>query len=61
MTTRATAMHYLGITPPILLKRDPLPEETAHALRLGLGAGLDPQIHQQFEQRFGIPMVEVWG
>jgi acyl-CoA synthetase (AMP-forming)/AMP-acid ligase II len=61
VATRATAMHYLGIIPPILLKRDPVPEETAHALRFGLGAGLDPQIHQEFEQRFGIPMVEVWG
>lgn len=61
VATRATAMHYLGIIPPILLKRDPVPEETAHAVRFGLGAGLDPQIHQEFEQRFGIPMVEVWG
>lgn len=59
--TRATAMHYLGIIPPILLKRPPCPEERAHSVRFGLGAGLDPQIHQQFEARFGVPMVEVWG
>ena len=59
--TRATAMHYLGIIPPILLKRAPCEDETAHSLRFGLGAGLDPQIHQEFEARFGVPMVEVWG
>ena len=61
VATRATAMHYLGIIPPILLKRAPCADETAHALRFGLGAGLDPQIHQEFEARFGVPMVEVWG
>lgn len=61
VATRATALHYLGIIPPILLKRDPVPAETAHSVRFGLGAGLDPQIHREFEHRFGIPMVEVWG
>ncbi|MFN3645406.1 MAG: AMP-binding protein [Gemmobacter sp.] len=61
VATRATAMHYLGIIPPILMKRPPELAETAHTVRFGLGAGLDPQIHQEFEQRFGIPMVEVWG
>jgi len=59
--TGATAMHYLGIIPPILLKRPACPEERAHRVRFGLGAGLDPQIHQAFEARFGVPMVEVWG
>lgn len=59
--TRATAMHYLGIIPPILLKREAEPAEQKHTLRFGLGAGLEPQIHQQFEDRFGVPMVEVWG
>lgn len=59
--TRATAMHYLGIIPPIMLKREPCPEERRHALRFGLGAGLDPELHPLFEERFGVPMVEVWG
>ncbi len=59
--TRATAMHYLGIIPPIMLNRDPDPFEQAHTLRFGLGAGLDPTLHRQFEDRFGVPMVEVWG
>ncbi len=61
VATGATAVHYLGIIPPLLLKRPPTPEERAHRLRFGLGAGLDPQIHRAFEERFGIPMVEVWG
>lgn len=61
VSTRATGMHYLGIIPPIMLQRDPDENETAHSLRFGLGAGLDPQLHRTFEERFGVPMVEVWG
>ncbi len=61
VSTRATAMHYLGIIPPILLKQEPGEHENAHTLRFGLGAGIDPQLHQTFEQRFGVSMVEVWG
>ncbi len=59
--TRATAMHYLGIIPPVLMKAPPGPQDRAHGLRYGLGAGLDPALHQAFEARFGFPMVEVWG
>ena len=59
--TRATAFHYLGIIPPILMKAAPSPRDTSHGLRFGLGAGLDPTLHRAFEQRFGVPMVEVWG
>jgi crotonobetaine/carnitine-CoA ligase len=59
--TRATIMHYLGIMPPILMKQAPVPEETAHNLSFGLGAGIDPAIHPPFEQRFRVPMVELWG
>ena len=59
--TRATAMHYLGIIPPVLMKAPPGPNDRAHGLRYGLGAGLDPALHIGFEERFGFPMVEVWG
>jgi len=61
VSTRATGMHYLGIIPPILLKREPEADEARHSLRFGLGAGLDPQLHRAFEDRFAVPMVEVWG
>jgi crotonobetaine/carnitine-CoA ligase len=61
VATRATAIHYLGIVPPILLKQPPCAEERLHTARFGLGAGLDPELHAKFEDRFGIAMVEVWG
>ncbi|MFU8864755.1 MAG: AMP-binding protein [Rhodobacterales bacterium] len=59
--TRATAIHYLGIIPPVLMKAAPGPQDRRHGLRYGLGAGLDPALHRAFEERFGLPMVEVWG
>ena len=59
--SRATAIHYLGIIPPVLMKAPPGPRDRSHGLRYGLGAGLDPAIHRAFEERFALPMVEVWG
>jgi crotonobetaine/carnitine-CoA ligase len=61
VATRATIIHYLGVMPPLLLNQDPVPEETAHRVKAGLGAGVEPQLHEAFEQRFGFPLVEVWG
>ena len=59
--TRATIIHYLGVMPPLLLNQNPVPEETAHRVKAGLGAGVEPQLHEAFERRFGFPLVEVWG
>jgi acyl-CoA synthetase (AMP-forming)/AMP-acid ligase II len=59
--TGATVVHYLGVVPPLLLNQPPTPDERAHRVRFGLGAGVEPQLHQAFETRFGFPLVEVWG
>lgn len=59
--TRATIVHYLGIVAPLLLAQPPCPEERQHSVRIGIGAGIEPQLHRAFEERFGFPMVEVWG
>ena len=59
--TRATVVHYLGVIPPLLMNQPEVPEERAHRLRFGLGAGVDPELHAAFEARFGFPLVEVWG
>jgi crotonobetaine/carnitine-CoA ligase len=56
-----TVVHYLGIIAPILLKQDPVPEEKAHRVRFGTGAGIEPQLHAAFEERFGFPLLEIWG
>jgi acyl-CoA synthetase (AMP-forming)/AMP-acid ligase II len=61
VATRATIVHYLGVVPPLLLNQPPTDEERAHGVRFGLGAGVEPQLHEAFERRFGFPLVEVWG
>lgn len=59
--TRATIVHYLGIIAPLLLAQPSSEEERRHVVRFGLGAGIEPQLHQPFEQRFGFPLIELWG
>ena len=56
----ATIIHYLGIMPPLLMKQDPMPAERDHNVRLGFGAGIDPALHIEAEERFGFPFVEGW-
>jgi crotonobetaine/carnitine-CoA ligase len=59
--TGATIIHYLGVVPPLLLNQPVTPEEKRHRVRFGLGAGVEPQLHKTFEDRFGFPLAEVWG
>jgi crotonobetaine/carnitine-CoA ligase len=58
--SRATMVHYLGVIVPLLLGRPPSDEERGHCVRFALGAGVEPQLHAPFEQRFGFPLIEVW-
>lgn len=60
-SSKATGVHYLGLIPPILLKAPETADDRAHIVRYGLGAGVDPAIHEAFEQRFGFPLIECWG
>lgn len=57
----ATIIHYLGVVPPLLLNQPVTAEEKQHRVRFGLGAGVEPELHKPFEDRFGFPLVEVWG
>jgi crotonobetaine/carnitine-CoA ligase len=61
IATRATAIHYLGVVPPMLLNLPPVPEDSAHQVKVGFGAGVDPEHHRAFEERFGFPLMELWG
>jgi crotonobetaine/carnitine-CoA ligase len=57
----ATVIHYLGVVAPMLLNQPESPADQRHKVRFGIGAGIEPQLHAAFEQRFGFPMIEVWG
>jgi len=61
VATRATIVHYLGVVPPLLLNQPQAPQERQHRVKFGLGAGVEPELHERFEKRFGFPLVEVWG
>jgi crotonobetaine/carnitine-CoA ligase len=59
--SRATVVHYLGVVVPMLLAQPPSPLDRGHRVRFAIGAGVDPQRHAEFEQRFGFPLIEIWG
>jgi acyl-CoA synthetase (AMP-forming)/AMP-acid ligase II len=58
--SRATIIHYLGVMPAILMADPPSPDDRAHAVRFGFGAGVDGKLHAPFEDRFGFPLIEAW-
>lgn len=59
--TRATIVHYLGVVIQLLQLQPPTTEDRAHCVRFGFGAGVEPQLHAAFEERFGFPLLELWG
>lgn len=59
--TQATVVHYLGVVVPMLLGQPPGPLDRGHGVRFAIGAGVDPQRHAEFEQRFGFALIEIWG
>ncbi len=60
-TSRATAFHYLGVMPALLLNASASDEDNVGAsVRFAFGAGVDPRHHAAFEARFGVPLIEAW-
>ena len=56
----ATAIHYLGVMPAILMADPVTADDRRHTVRFGFGAGVDGKLHAPFEQRFGFPLIEAW-
>mgnify|MGYP001201810665 FL=1 len=59
--TGATIFHYLGVIIAVLLSDQSATKASLGKLRVGFGAGVEPALHQEFETRFGIPLIECWG
>jgi acyl-coenzyme A synthetase/AMP-(fatty) acid ligase/acetyl-CoA acetyltransferase len=60
-TSRATAFHYLGVMPAMLLNAPVSSDDNvAGTVRFAFGAGVDPRHHAAFEARFGVPLIEAW-
>lgn len=60
VASRATVVQFQGVIPNILLKIPECPEETQHTVRFALCAGVEPSLHELFEKRFKLPVVEMW-
>ena len=59
--SKASVVHYLGVVVPMLLGQPEHLHERDHCVRFAIGAGVEPQRHQDFEDRFGFPLIEIWG
>ncbi len=60
VASRATVVQFQGVIPNILLKLPECAEETQHTVRFALCAGVEPSLHELFEKRFNLPVVEMW-
>ncbi|MGI9422365.1 MAG: AMP-binding protein [Hyphomicrobiaceae bacterium] len=58
--TEATIIHYLGAIVPVLLSQPPGPRDRDHKIKFGMGGGVEPTVHREFEERFGFPLIEGW-
>lgn len=58
--SNATCLHYLGVMPTLLMNAPASSDDQQHCVKFGFGAGIDPELHEAFETRFGFPLVEAW-
>ena len=58
--SKATCLHYLGVMPAMLLNLPQSDEDLNGQIKFGLGAGVEPDLHARFEERFGFPLIEGW-
>lgn len=56
-----TEFSYLGVISAALAKAPATAADRDHRIRVGFGAGMPAALHAEFEARFGIAMLEVFG
>jgi carnitine-CoA ligase len=61
LQSRATVTYVLGAMVPILLSKEPSPEERSHAVRCALAPGVPANLHRAFQQRTGILLLDGYG
>jgi crotonobetaine/carnitine-CoA ligase len=59
--TGPTVFHYLGVMPAMLMGLPERPDDRVQPARIGIGAGVPPDIHARFEARFNCQLLEVFG
>jgi crotonobetaine/carnitine-CoA ligase len=58
---KATVTYLLGAMVPILLSRPVSELDRAHAVRIALAPGVPERFHPEFEERFGIALLDGYG
>ena len=58
---QATVTYLLGAMVPILLSREPSPDEQRHRVRCALAPGVPANLHRTFEDRTGIHLLDGYG
>jgi len=58
---RATVTYVLGAMVPILLSKEPSPEERNHVVRCALAPGVPANLHRAFQERTGIVLLDGYG
>ena len=58
--SKATIVHCLGVIPAIVLQLPHNPAERSHNVKFALGPGVGAKQKLDFEERYGIPIVEAW-
>ncbi len=56
-----TECSYTGGITSILYNSEPRPDDADNPLRVMLGGGIPRDIHEAFEKRFGVPLIEFYG
>jgi crotonobetaine/carnitine-CoA ligase len=59
--TNATYFAYMGAVVHLLHSQDPQPDDADNDVRIAFGAAAPPEIVDDFERRFGFPLIEVYG
>jgi carnitine-CoA ligase len=58
---QSTILPFVGAMLVLLAKQPPRPGDRDNTLRLGYGIPIPPQLHEPFEERFGMTLVHAYG
>ena len=59
--SKATVTYLLGAVVSMLAKREPVPEERLHRVRVALSPATPTELHTQFRERFGVRLADAYG
>jgi crotonobetaine/carnitine-CoA ligase len=57
----ATKFHYLGVMPAMLMGQKTTEQDADHPHWIGMGGGVPPRLHSEFEKRFNVTLLEGFG